>query len=112
MWASGATSPRSTSLPVSGHLSCTIAMTSPIYASGVIPEHWPRRGSSPAHPALPRAGKAGSRRAFASAGVGNCCVLLPDQPKEVKMHAVVVRVMISDREAAQQRLDQDVVPQV
>ena len=32
----------STSFPVSGHLSCTIAMT-PIYASGVIPEHWPRR---------------------------------------------------------------------
>ena len=28
------------------------------------------------------------------------------------MHAVVVRVNISDREAAQQRLDQDVVPQV
>jgi hypothetical protein len=28
------------------------------------------------------------------------------------MHAVVVRVTIEDREAAQQRLDQDVVPQV
>ena len=28
------------------------------------------------------------------------------------MHAVVVRVTITDREAAQQRLDQDVVPQV
>ena len=28
------------------------------------------------------------------------------------MHAVVVRVTINDREAAQQRLDQDVVPQV
>jgi len=28
------------------------------------------------------------------------------------MHAVVVRVTISDREAAQQGLDQDVVPQV
>jgi hypothetical protein len=28
------------------------------------------------------------------------------------VHAVVVRVTISDREAAQQRLDQDVVPQV
>ena len=28
------------------------------------------------------------------------------------MHAVVVRVSINDREAAQQRLDQDVVPQV
>jgi hypothetical protein len=28
------------------------------------------------------------------------------------MHAVVVRVAISDRDAAQQRLDQDVVPQV
>ena len=28
------------------------------------------------------------------------------------MHAVVVRVTIDDREAAQQRLDQDVVPQV
>lgn len=32
--------------------------------------------------------------------------------KEVDVHAVVVRVTISDREAAQQRLDQDVVPQV
>lgn len=28
------------------------------------------------------------------------------------MHAVVVRVTIRDREAAQQRLDQEVVPQV
>jgi hypothetical protein len=28
------------------------------------------------------------------------------------VHAVVVRVTIDDREAAQQRLDQDVVPQV
>ena len=28
------------------------------------------------------------------------------------MHAVVVKVTIGDREAAQQRLDQDVVPQV
>ncbi len=28
------------------------------------------------------------------------------------MHAVVVKVTISDREAAQQRLDQEVVPQV
>jgi hypothetical protein len=28
------------------------------------------------------------------------------------VHAVVVRVTISDREAAQQRLDRDVVPQV
>ena len=28
------------------------------------------------------------------------------------MHAVVVRVTIGDREGAQQRLDQDVVPQV
>ncbi len=28
------------------------------------------------------------------------------------MHAVIVRVTISDREAAQQRLDQEVVPQV
>lgn len=28
------------------------------------------------------------------------------------MHAVIVRVTIRDREAAQQRLDQDVVPQV
>ena len=28
------------------------------------------------------------------------------------MHAVVVRVTISDRDDAQQRLDQDVVPQV
>jgi hypothetical protein len=28
------------------------------------------------------------------------------------VHAVVVRVTIGDREAAQQRLDQDVVPQV
>jgi hypothetical protein len=28
------------------------------------------------------------------------------------VHAVVVRVSIADREAAQQRLDQDVVPQV
>jgi len=28
------------------------------------------------------------------------------------VHAVVVRVTITDREAAQQRLDQDVVPQV
>ncbi len=32
--------------------------------------------------------------------------------KEVDVYAVVVRVTISDREAAQQRLDQDVVPQV
>jgi len=28
------------------------------------------------------------------------------------MYAVVVKVMLSDREAAQQRLDEDVVPQV
>jgi hypothetical protein len=28
------------------------------------------------------------------------------------VHAVIVKVTISDREAAQQRLDQDVVPQV
>lgn len=36
----------------------------------------------------------------------------PRSTKEVKVHAVVVRVTINDREAAQQRLDQDVVPQV
>ena len=34
------------------------------------------------------------------------------EPKEAKMHAVVVRVTINDREAAQQGLDQDVGPQV
>ena len=32
--------------------------------------------------------------------------------EEVKVHAVVVRVTINDREAAQQGLDRDVVPQV
>jgi hypothetical protein len=32
--------------------------------------------------------------------------------EEVEVHAVVVKVTISDRDAAQQRLDQDVVPQV
>ena len=32
--------------------------------------------------------------------------------KEVDVHAVVVRVTIIDREAAQQRLEQEVVPQV
>lgn len=36
----------------------------------------------------------------------------PRATKEVDVHAVVVRVTINDREAAQQRLDQDVVPQV
>ena len=39
-------------------------------------------------------------------------VVDPRSTREVKVHAVVVRVTISDREAAQQRLDQDVVPQV
>jgi hypothetical protein len=34
------------------------------------------------------------------------------EPKEVKMYAVVVKVALGDREAAQQGLDQDVVPQV
>jgi hypothetical protein len=38
--------------------------------------------------------------------------VIPTATKEVKVHAVVVKVTISDREAAQQRLDQDVVPQV
>ena len=32
--------------------------------------------------------------------------------KEVTVHAVVVKVTIDDRDAAQQRLDQEVVPQV
>jgi hypothetical protein len=35
-----------------------------------------------------------------------------DPTKEVKMHAVVVRVTIQDRDSAQERLDQDVVPRV
>ena len=39
-------------------------------------------------------------------------VVDPRTSKEVKVHAVVVRVTINDREGAQQRLDQDVVPQV
>lgn len=35
-----------------------------------------------------------------------------DRPKEVNVHAVVVRVTIKDREAAQKRLDEEVVPSV
>ena len=38
------------------------------------------------------------------------CRVIPDQ--EAKVHAVVVKVTIDDREAAQQRLDQEVVPAV
>jgi hypothetical protein len=34
------------------------------------------------------------------------------RPREVNVHAVVVNVTISDREAAQQRLEQEVVPRV
>jgi hypothetical protein len=35
-----------------------------------------------------------------------------ERPKEVNVHAVVVRVTIKDREAAQKRLDEEVVPSV
>jgi heme-degrading monooxygenase HmoA len=44
--------------------------------------------------------------------VGNCRVDSSGDPREVSVHAVVVRVTISDREAAQQRLNQEVVPAV
>jgi hypothetical protein len=43
--------------------------------------------------------------------VGDCRVD-PSRPKEVKVYAVVVKVTIRDREAAQRRLDEEVVPQV
>jgi hypothetical protein len=43
--------------------------------------------------------------------VGKCRVS-PDRPKEVNVHAVVVRVTINDRESAQKGLNQDVVPGV
>jgi hypothetical protein len=39
-------------------------------------------------------------------------VVDPRSTREVKVHAVVVRVTINDREAAQQRLEQEVVPQI
>jgi len=38
--------------------------------------------------------------------------LIPSEPKEVAVHAIVVRVTIKDREAAQKRLDEDVVPRI
>jgi hypothetical protein len=43
--------------------------------------------------------------------VGDCRVDASN-PKEVEVHAVVVTVVISDREAAERTLNQEVVPRV
>jgi hypothetical protein len=44
--------------------------------------------------------------------MGNCRVDFATDPKEVEVHAVVVTVTISDRQAAEQTLNQVVVPRV
>ena len=40
------------------------------------------------------------------------CRVDPDRLKEVKVYAVVVRVTIKDRDAAQKRLNDEVVPRI
>jgi hypothetical protein len=44
--------------------------------------------------------------------VWETAVLIQTRPKEVTVHAAVVTVTIKDRESAQQRLDEDVVPRI